>query len=55
VSATAGPRNLTRLLENGVDICVVQIVLGHATITSTKIFTHLTAPTQASLHTLLDR
>lgn len=45
----------TRLMENGVDIRVVQILLGHAAITSTAIYTHLTAPTRASLQTLLDR
>ena len=45
----------TRLIENGVDIRVVQILLGHASITSTAIYTHLTTPIRASLHTLLDR
>jgi site-specific recombinase XerD len=45
----------TRLIENGVDIRVVQILLGHASIASTAIYTHLTSPTRASLHTLLDR
>ena len=45
----------TRLIENGVDIRVVQILLGHAGIASTAIYTHLTTPTRASLHTLLDR
>jgi integrase/recombinase XerD len=45
----------TRLIENGGDIRVVQILLGHASIASTAIYTHLTTPTRASLHTLLDR
>ena len=45
----------TRLIENGVDIRVVQILLGHAGIASTAIYTHLTTPTRTSLHSLLDR
>jgi integrase/recombinase XerD len=45
----------TRLIENSVDIRVVQILLGHARIASTAIYTHLTTPTRASLHRLLDR
>lgn len=44
----------TRLMENKVDTRVVQILLGHASITSTAIYTHLTEPTRKSLHTLLD-
>jgi integrase/recombinase XerD len=34
----------TRLIENGVDIRIVQILLGHANIASTAIYTHLTTP-----------
>jgi site-specific recombinase XerD len=45
----------TRLMENGVDTRVAQILLGHARIASTAIYTHLTTPTRASLQTLLDR
>jgi integrase/recombinase XerD len=45
----------TRLIENGVDVRIAQILLGHASIASTAIYTNLTTPTRASLHSLLDR
>jgi integrase/recombinase XerD len=45
----------TRLLENGVDTSVVQILLGHTNIATTAIYMHLTEPTRASLKSILDK
>ena len=45
----------THLLENGVDIRIVQILLGHASLRSTEIYTHLTQPMCENLRNQLDR
>jgi len=44
----------TRLLERGVDLRVVQILLGHGSIRSTEIYTHLTEPLRQQLRSKLD-
>jgi integrase/recombinase XerD len=44
----------TRLLEQGVDVRVVQILLGHASIRSTEVYTHLTKPIQQQVRVTLD-
>lgn len=43
----------TQLLEKGVDIRLVQILLGHASIRSTQIYTHLSEPLRHNLRQLL--
>jgi len=43
----------TRLLEKGVDIRLVQILLGHSSIRSTEIYTHMTEPLRRDLRQLL--
>lgn len=43
----------TRLLEKGVDIRLVQILLGHASIRSTEIYTHLSEPLRRDLRQVL--
>jgi integrase/recombinase XerD len=45
----------TRLLESGVDTRIVQILLGHASISTTAVYTHLTEPTRSSLKGILDK
>jgi site-specific recombinase XerD len=40
----------TRLIEMGVDIGVVQMLLRHSSIQSTKIYMHLTEPLRQDIH-----
>jgi len=45
----------TRLLEQGIDIRVVQILLGHASIQSTAVYLHFTEPVRANIRELLGK
>ena len=51
-SATVLPRTCR---ERGVDIRIIQILLGHSSLRSTEIYTHLTEPLRDQLRTLLQK
>ena len=43
----------THMLQRGVDIRIIQILLGHSSLRATEIYTHLTEPLRDQLRTLL--
>ena len=43
----------THRLQRGVNIRIIQILLGHSSLRSTEIYTHLTEPLRDQLRTLL--
>ena len=45
----------THMLQQGVDIRIIQILLGHSSLRSTEIYTHLTEPLREDLRQLLSR
>jgi site-specific recombinase XerD len=45
----------TQLLEQGVELRIVQILLGHGSLRSTTIYTHLTEPGREQLRALLNK
>ena len=45
----------THMLQRGVYIRIIQILLGHASLRSTEIYTHLTEPLREQLRHLLDQ
>ena len=52
-AALAASQLATHMLQRGVDIRIIQILLGHSSLRSTEIYTHLTEPLRDQLRTLL--
>ncbi len=45
----------TQLLERGIDIRIVSLLLGHGSLRSTEVYTHLSEPMRGQLRTLLEQ
>jgi site-specific recombinase XerD len=44
----------TRLMESGVDVSIIQLLLGHSSLKSTTIYIHLSKTNQAHIRVVLD-
>lgn len=44
----------TRLAEQGIEIHIIQVLLGHSDIRSTTVYTHLSEPTRQGIHATLN-
>ena len=43
------------MLQRGLDIRIIQILLGHSSLRSTEVYTHLTVPMRDELRELLNQ